>query len=395
MRTASLPNRLFDRIGVLVCFSHLRWGFVYQRPQHVLSRAAASYLIYFLEEPVFERGGVPPRLDLHPQADGVVVAVPILAEGMSDSDAAEAQKLLLDELLRGHGGEQLIFWYYTPMALEFSAHCEPDLIIYDCMDELSAFRGASRELTAFERKLFERAHLVFTGGRSLYEAKRGKHQNVHCLPSSIDKAHFARARRGLDEPADQARLPHPRIGFFGVIDERMDIDLLAQVAALRPQWQFVMLGPVVKIDPGDLPLRSNIHWLGSKSYTELLAYLAGWDAGFMPFALNESTRFISPTKTPEFLAAGVPVVSTPIADIVRPYGEMELVEIAADARTVIAKLGRLLAWPKADWLERVDRHLDGMSWDGTWTVMDGLMRQVCKREAEPVGAFEEADTSTS
>lgn len=360
---------------VIVCFSHLRWGFVYQRPQHVLSRAAKDQPVYFLEEPVFEPAGIVPRLDLFPQPGGVTVAVPVLAEGSSGAAVTEAQRQLLDALLAGQPGKEIVFWYYTPMALAFSGHVEPDLCVYDCMDELSAFRGASQQLTTLEQQLFSRADLVFTGGQSLYEAKRDRHRAVHCMPSSIDKAHFAAARRDLPAPADQAALPRPRVGFFGVIDERMDLGLVDAVAAARPDWHFVMLGPVVKIDPANLPQRPNIHWLGSKSYADLPAYLAGWDAGFMPFALNESTRFISPTKTPEFLAAGVPVVSTPITDVVRPYGQLDLVEIAATAEAMVACLAAVLAQPGTGWLDRVDAHLHALSWDRTWAEMAALMQR--------------------
>jgi glycosyltransferase involved in cell wall biosynthesis len=260
------------------------------------------------------------------------------------------------------------------MAMAFSAHIPADLTIYDNMDELSAFRGASSELLAYEEELFGRADLVFTGGMSLYEAKRDRHSSVHAFPSSIEFAHFSVARSMTgEEPRDQAAIAGPRLGFFGVIDERMDVDLVGRIAALRPDWQLVMIGPVVKIDPASLPRRPNIHWIGSKSYAELPNYLAGWDVGLMPFAINEATRFISPTKTPEFLAAGLPVVSTEIRDVVRPYGEKGLVEIADTAEKMVAAAERLLARPRQPWLSKVDRHLAAGSWDSTWTAMGRLI----------------------
>jgi UDP-galactopyranose mutase len=260
------------------------------------------------------------------------------------------------------------------MALAFSRGFDSDLVVYDNMDELSAFRGASPELLSLERELFARADIVFTGGASLYEAKRARHRNVHLFPSSIDFEHFARARRFEGaEPDDQAAVPRPRLGFFGVIDERMDVDLVRDVAALKPDWHLMMIGPVVKIDPAILPRRDNIHWLGGKGYQELPRYLAGWDVGLMPFALNESTRFISPTKTPEYLAAGVPVVSTPITDVVRAYGDRGLVEIARDPAETARKAEALLARPKGAWLAQVDRHLAADSWDKTWAAMHRLM----------------------
>jgi glycosyltransferase involved in cell wall biosynthesis len=360
---------------ILVCFSHLRWDFVYQRPQHLLTRASLSHLVFFIEEPQEKIGLTEPRLDIRPQSSGVIVVVPLLPGGYSGAEALAAQRNLLDELLESYSGGTTIFWYYTPMALRFSDHREPDLCLYDCMDELSGFSGAPVELSCQEARLFGLADLVFTGGQSLYEAKRTRHSDVHAFPSSIDRAHFGVARqKALADPADQAGLPGPRIGFFGVIDERMNMGLVARIAELRRDWQFVMLGPVVKIDPAGLPRGDNLHWLGSKAYQELPAYLAHWNAGFMPFAINDATRFISPTKTPEFLSAGLPVVSTPVRDVQRPYGTMGLVEIADDAVSFAQALGAVLSRPRGAWLRSVDAYLAGLSWDRTWSEMSMLMQ---------------------
>lgn len=365
---------------LLVCFSHLRWDFVWQRPQHLLTRAARSFRVVVVEEPVY-RDAIAPHLDVTSRPGGVRIAVPMLPTGSGALEAVMLQRQLVDRFLAGEPHESRVFWYYTPMAMAFSSHLASDVCVYDNMDELSAFRGASPEMLANEEELFSRADLVFTGGMSLYEAKRTRHPAVHGFPSSIDAAHFASSRTWTGaEPRDQSSIPHPRIGFFGVIDERMDVALLGRVADLRPDWHFVIIGPVVKIDPATLPNRANIHWLGQKGYAELPAYLAGWDCGFMPFALNESTRFISPTKTPEFLAAGIPVVSTAIADVVRPYGQKGLVEIAATAEEVVRCMEELLSGNRAGWLAKVDRHLATGSWDRTWASMHKL---IAKELGEP------------
>lgn len=369
------------RSPLLLCFSHLRWNFVTQRPQHLMRRAARKFRVLFLEEPVFSDSGELPRLEVERQADGVTVAVPVLRHGVDAQERIAAQRDLVDAHLAQERPQDLVFWYYTPMALQFSRHLRPTLTVYDCMDELSAFRFADSRLPALESELLARADLVFTGGRSLYEAKRGRHANIHAFPSSIDKAHFGRARRALGTPPDQADIPHPRLGFFGVIDERLDLHLLATLADLRPDWQLVMIGPVAKIDEATLPQRPNLHWLGSKAYDDLPAYLSGWDIGFMPFALNEATRFISPTKMPEFLAAGLPVVSTPIADVIRPYGERGLVEIARDAAEFARAVERLLARDATAWRGKVDAFLAGLSWDGTWAAMETLMRRAAARRS--------------
>jgi glycosyltransferase involved in cell wall biosynthesis len=369
------PMQFEFKKPLLVCFSHLRWDFVWQRPQHLLSRAVKHYNVLVVEEPIF-KSGVVPHMDISERPQGVTIAVPILPEGLTHEDAIAEQHDLIEELIGREATGSRVFWYYTPMALAFTSDLECDLCIYDNMDELSLFRGASQELLTLESGLFERSDLVFTGGMSLYEAKRNRHRSVHAFPSSIDYNHFSTARGVKQDPADQAQIPYPRLGFFGVIDERMDLDLVAEAADLRPDWQFVMIGPVVKIDPATLPQRANIHWLGGKSYNELPQYLSGWNIGFMPFALNESTKFISPTKTPEFLAAGVPVISTAITDVVRPYGEKGLVEIVRSAEEVIQKSELILARPKEPWLAKVDRHLASGSWDKTWTSMHNLMRNV-------------------
>jgi len=369
----------------LVCLSHLRWNFVFQRPQHLLSRFAKERRVFFFEEPVFGKGRA--RLQVTRSPEGVWVAVPHLPEGLDERSVLEAQQALLDEMLLRHAVKQYVTWYYTPMALGFTRHLKPSAVAYDCMDELSAFRGAPPALLQREVELLQRADVVFTGGQSLYEAKKDRHPNVHAFPSSVDVAHFATARHPLPEPADQASIPHPRLGFFGVVDERMDLELLAAVADARPDWQLVILGPVVKIDPASLPRRPNLHFLGGKLYTELPTYLASWDVALMPFARNESTRFISPTKTPEYLAAGKPVVSTSIRDVVRPYGDLGLVHIADAPEDFVRACEAALTEDRSTWLPRVDAHLASMSWDSTWAGMKALLDAATKL---PMGEDEQS-----
>lgn len=364
----------------LLCLSHLRWDFVYQRPQHLLSRCARDRRVFFVEEPILDDG--PPRLEVTPRDGGVWVAVPRLPHGTPAEQAEQAQRALLDELLGSHAIRSYVLWVYSPMALGFADHLRPAATVYDCMDELANFLGAPPALRERERELFRRADLVFTGGHSLYEAKREQHHAVHAFPSSIDAAHFGQARAPQGDPPDQAGIPRPRLGFFGVIDERLDIELLDGAAALRPDWQFVMIGPVVKIDPARLPRRPNIHWLGQKSYKELPAYIAGWDLAIMPFARNDATRFISPTKTPEYLAAGRPVVSTSIRDVVRPYGDNGLVAIAdTPEEFVVAAEGELARADRDRWQRRVDAFLAGDSWDSTWDRMHDLIAAAIRANA--------------
>ena len=366
----------------LLCFSHLRWNFVFQRPQHLMTRCAAERRVFFIEEPIVGDMALP-RLQIEP-ADGVIVVTPHLPRGLDDRGITSTQRRLLNELMQRERIRDFIAWYYTPMSLAFSDHLRPLATVYDCMDELSAFHGAPAALKDREAELIARADLMLTGGQSLYEAKRDQHGNIHAFPSSVDVDHFARARRITVDPADQAPIPHPRLGFFGVIDERMDLDLLDGVAAQRPDWQIVMLGPVVKIDPASLPRRVNLHYLGGRKYDELPHYVAGWDVALLPFARNDATRFISPTKTPEYMAAGKPVVSTSIRDVVRPYGQQGLVRIADSVDAFVAACAAAMAENASARLTRADAFLRQTSWDGTWLRIRRLMDAVVRRDdAQP------------
>jgi len=369
----------------LICLSHLRWDFVYQRPQHLLSRFARERRVFFIEEPVFS--DAPTTLEITPREDNLSVAVPRISYADRDhKNVVDVQQELLDSLFDSYEINRFVLWFYTPMAMDFAAHLKPQATVFDCMDELSAFKFAPPELIENERRLFEKADLVFTGGQSLYETKKHQHEQVFAFPSSIDAEHFKQARSITEDRAEQKSIPRPRFGYYGVIDERIDIGLLAEVADLRPDWQFIMVGPVVKISDEDLPRRENIHYLGAKSYQDLPAFLAGWDVAIMPFAINESTRFISPTKTPEYLAAGKPVVSTPIRDVVRPYGEMNLVRIASTAEEFVAASEKALQEDGVEGLVKIDEFLARISWDKTWEQMNVLINEVVRKQVKSSAA---------
>jgi UDP-galactopyranose mutase len=364
----------------LLCFSHLRWNFVFQRPQHLMSRFARQMNVIFWEEPVDVGSKETAYLQVREAegAPGVRIVVPHLPVGMPDEAREATLKRLLDAHVASIPGN-LVTWYYTPMMLPFSRHLDAALTVYDAMDELSKFRFAPAKLVELEQELIDSADIVFTGGSSLYEAKKNRHPNVHCFPSSVDRAHFAKARAKLFDPADQEDLPKPRLGFYGVFDERFDTELLGKVAEMRPDWSFVMVGPVVKIAPEDLPQRPNICYLGPKTYEQLPAYLSGWDVALMPFAMNESTLFISPTKTPEYLAGGKPVVSTPIKDVVRHYGQLQGVKIASTPEEFVGACEQALELsrnPESGWLAEADLMLSSTSWDTTQARMAGLIAEL-------------------
>lgn len=368
------PFRNSTPLPDLVCFSHLRWDFVYQRPHHLMTRFAHRQKVYFVEEPLFGTPDEAPRLVLR-SSQGVQLLQPRLPSGGTDADNAR----ILERLIRiaFEPDRPRIHWYYNPMALPYTESLSCSAVVYDCMDELTGFKGAHPELARWERRLFARADLVFTGGHRLYEAKRDLHHNLHAVPSSVEVDHFQSALRPGATPADQAAIPGPRVGFFGVIDERMDLGLIEGIARERPDWHLVLIGPVVKIDPATLPRRDNIHYLGPKAYAQLPRYLAGWDVAILPFARNEATRYISPTKTPEYLAAGRPVVSTAIRDVVVPYGEAKVVHIADTIPEFVAAIDAALDdRANAVWRRRVQALLATTSWDLTWARMAALVDAV-------------------
>ena len=383
----SLPRAVSSMEGgghaerLLMCFSHLRWDFVFQRPQHLMSRFAAEYDVVFWEEPLTSDEALAPYLQVRScERTGVIVATPILPVDFNEGDERAMLKRLLGEFLQDRP-QPAVRWYYTPMMLPFSEHVPADCIVYDCMDELANFKNAPPELMPLGMRLMEQADLMFTGGHSLFEAKRGRHPHIYPFPSSVDVKHFKAARAPGRDPEDQAAIPGPRLGFYGVVDERMDLELLARLSEARPQWSIVVVGPVVKISEDDLPRAPNLHYLGGKSYAELPDYLRGWDVALMPFAINEATRFISPTKTPEYLAAGCPVVSSPICDVVRHYGAIEAVKIADTPESFVLACDEALALANTPgaWQDEVDSTLSSLSWDRTFRQMLDLIDDAAAR----------------
>lgn len=374
----------------LIVFSHLRWNFVYQRPQHLMSRLAKRWNVIFIEEPVTQDAD--DRIERIDAAPGVQVWRPHLRAEQPGfhSENLPALQRLIGDAMRESAVADYWAWFYTPMALPLVDSLNPECMVYDCMDELSAFRHAPPQLVEMENALFKAADIVFTGGRSLYNAKKGRHANVHCFPSSVDARHFARVSAGHPLMAD---IPAPRLGYCGVIDERIDLGLIEGMADARPHWQLVMVGPVVKIDPAILPRRPNIHWLGQQSYNDLPAFISGWDVCLLPFALNESTQFISPTKTLEYMACGRPSVSTAIRDVVEPYGHV--VDIASDTAGFVKACDAILArtaGQQQDHARQLAAIVARTSWDATADAMADLMvprapqGSLPKLPAQPAGA---------
>ena len=365
----------------LICFSHLRWDFVYQRPQHLMTRFSKKFRTFFVEEPIFTSDGE--KYEYKYTDSNIGIFTPYLNPGISEADVATRLQKMLMDFFKLKSILNYCFWYYTPMALAFTENFKPHFTVYDCMDELSAFKFAPPVLKDMEKKLLQSADIVFTGGVSLFNHKKNHHKNIYPFPSSIEKEHFAKARTAQPDPADQQKIPHPRFGYYGVIDERFDFNLIETVAEQKPEWQFIIIGPVVKIDPAILPKRNNIHFLPGKTYEQLPSYVAGWEIALVPFARNESTKFISPTKTPEYLAAGKPVISTSIQDVVEPYGKNNLVYIADEPQEFINAGEKILnELHDKNWLQKVDAFLDGNSWDNTFNNMLELIYSTANKKLD-------------
>ncbi len=378
----------------IIVFSHLRWDFVYQRPQHLLSRLAKSHRILFIEEPVASKSLAPEWQVHEPEANVTVCRLQTNCEAAGfHAQQLPLLRQMVPQLLQAEGVGDYILWFYTPLALPAAEDLKPLAVVYDCMDELSAFLNAPPELAVREKELLAKADLVFTGGRSLYRAKKDRHPQVHCFPSSVDLQHFGSAS-SLEEPADQADMSHPRLGYYGVIDERMDLQLLDAVASAHPEWQIAMVGPVVKIDPATLPSKPNIRYFGQRPYAQLPAYLKGWDICLMPFARNQSTKYISPTKTLEYMAAGKPIVSTPITDVAEPYGD--IVYLGGTPAEFISGCEQALN-AGSDEREarqaRMQTVLAETSWAATVESMEQLIAAVIERKAPKRPARQKAHTA--
>ena len=374
---ASSPGEKPD----LVCLSRVRWQSTFQRTQHLMTRYARQRRVFFVEAPLVD-DALETRITVE-VCDGVHVVVPHLPRAFGETESIAAQRAALEQLFARERIDRYVLWYDTPLALRFSSHLTPAGVAYDCIDALSTFEGPATDLTALERELMRRADVVFAAGQSLYEARTAQHPNIHAVPGSVDVAHFAAARQHGQDPPDQKPIPRPRLGFFGVLDGGLDIPLLQGLADARPDWQLVMIGPVVKIDRRDLPRRPNIHYLGPRAYADLPRYIGGWDVALLPLARNDATRYIDPTQTPAYLAAGRPVVSTSIRDVVSPYGERGLVHVADTVTEMVRACNAALREPAEFRRTRADAFLSGMSWDRTWSRTAALLDAATAPAASP------------
>jgi glycosyltransferase involved in cell wall biosynthesis len=348
-----------------------------------MSRFAQRCRVLYIDPPVIIPGNGESLLWEQQNDSAVRVIRPLFADKRIGAETRERdyEKLwsdLLPEVL-AIAGTNTIIWNFAPQADYLVAAALPQvkLAVYDCMDDLASFKDGTEEMRKREDHLLSLVDLLFTGGRSMYESRKDRHPRAYCFPSGVDVEHYKHTRDPqIQEPAAIAEIPHPRLGYFGVLDERIDWELIAAVARERPQWHWTLVGPFAKVEPEELPAGSNIHYLGQQEYADLPAFLKGFDIATMPFALNEATRVISPTKTPEYLAGGKPVISTSVPDVVATYDEV--VEIADGADTWITTIEQMLAWTDEQRQERLERAaplLEQSSWDSVVERMWALMQE--------------------
>ncbi len=379
-------GRATDRYGIVV-FSHLRWGFVWQRPQQFLSRFAKKHPVLFLEEPVFDKAeGAEPELMFHQVMPNVTVACPHCPASWAKSEELPARlrewaKDAIESLNDDGTFDKPLLWYYSPMDAAWSlGYFESRGIVYDSMDELSQFTGAPKTLVDNERRLMEYADIVFTGGYELWTKKKQLHDNAHFFGCGVEYSHFSRANDpNTSVPPDIDFMQRPILGWFGVVDERVDYAMVGEMAKMRPSWSFAMVGPVVKVDPNLLPFAPNLYWLGARDYQVLPNYCRAFDVNMMCFALNAATEYINPTKALEYLATGKPVISTPVKDVVRQYSD--LVEIARTPEEFIAAAQRAIENPDAARIQRGAEKALQCSWESTVSTMQGLIKDaISKRD---------------
>lgn len=370
----------------IIVHCHLCWDWVWQRPQQFLSRLSQRHKILFVETigPDPELAAPLARFRQVPEFPNVtILRMQFPKWRWDDGDYVDTERRhLVQQFLEGPGKDFVnpIQWFYDPMAVPgFAGQMGEVLTVYDCMDELSKFRGAPPQIVERELDLLERADLVFTGGRKLFESKSQFHDNCHFYGCGVDVEHFGKARAAQTTvPPEVAKLPQPVLGYFGVIDERMDYELVAHLADARPHWSIVLVGPLTKVDPEILPKAPNLHWLGQRAYADLPALCKGFDLCLMPFALNEATEYINPTKALEYMATGREIISTAVADVVHNFGSV--VKIARTREEFVLLCESALDQPDAEAIARGLKMAQQNSWDSIVAQLEGHLVEALQRK---------------
>lgn len=391
MSRASGASYPLSRDYPILVHSHLRWDWVWQRPQQFLSRLAKRHPVLFVEEALAKDGLGKSRASIRVVENNfqlLVMQTQMPPDVFADrAERDREQRRLVVEALSGKLSAMFarpVQWFYDPMAsVPFAGRMGERAIVYDCMDELSQFRGAPPELIRRERELPNVADVVFAGGPKIWKAKRRLNSNCHCYGCGVDVAHFGRARAADTLiPEDLSSLPGPRLGYFGVVDERMDYRLLSALATAHPEWSVVVIGPSCKVDPAEFPQHANLHFLGGREYAQLPAYVKGLDVCLMPFALNEATAFINPTKALEYMATARPIVSTAVEDVVLQFADV--VSISNSHDEFIANCERAVAAPDPERINTGLQRAAGNSWDAIVARLEEYIADALAERELPV-----------
>jgi glycosyltransferase involved in cell wall biosynthesis len=396
----------------IIVHSHLRWDWVWQRPQQFLSRFAQRHRVLFCEGPTVhdEQGGdarFEPFYTLRREpkfANVTVMQTHFPAARFHEAQwvDAERRRLLcraLETELQGRY-ERAVQWFYDPMAapIFIDALCEI-AVVYDCMDQLCQFKNAPPELCAREKVLLQAADVVFTGGRKMWEDKSRFNPNTHFYGCGVDVAHFGAAREASTPlPADIVDKRGKVLGYFGVVDERLDYELIARLADADPAWNVCVIGPACKVDPADFPQRPNLCWMGGREYSQLPAYAKAFDVCLMPFALNEATEYINPTKALEYMATGTPIVSSAVPDVVSNFSEV--VAVADSHDEFIAACRRALEAPNTERLQQGLQMAAANTWEAIVAKMEkhiehALMLRTITRPRSAVEALLDSATASA
>ncbi|HSU55816.1 MAG TPA: glycosyltransferase [Candidatus Dormibacteraeota bacterium] len=368
----------------IIVHSHLCWDWVWQRPQQFVSRLSKRHKILFVETVAPDPALVVPaarfrQVEKYPNTTILTVQFPAWRWGDGAYVDSERRRIV-QQFVAGPGSEfeNPVQWFYDPMAVPaFAGQMGERLTVYDCMDELSRFRCAPPEMSVREAKLLALADVVFTGGRKLWESKRRHHENCHFYGCGVDVAHFGKALKPETPIATQLEsLSKPVLGYFGVVDERLDYDLIARLADANPEWSVAIVGPVLKVEEASLPRRANLHWLGGQPYADLPSFCKGFNICLMPFALNEATEFINPTKALEYMATGRPIISSAVPDVVANFGEV--VHVADDVEEFISLCRKATARPDAERTRRGLAKARENTWERIVSELEGHVEEALK-----------------
>lgn len=353
----------------LLVLAHSRWDLDHHRGHNIFSRYAQKRRVFYFEEPSFGQTEIP-RLHIRDTFENVMVVTPHLPNPIKSNQIDSILRELIDELIFEEEIINFTLWLQTPRAFRYARDIDATTIIYECMEDYDNINNFSENLFQVEKELMENSDIIFVVSEALYQKKKFQHHNIHVFPNSADYFHFIQSRDFILDPYDQIHIPHPRIGFYGIIDQSIDLKLIDEIAQIREDLNFVFIGPLKDTKFSQLPTRKNIYYLEQKDYNLIPLYVAEWDCGLLPFCINEVTQYSSPHQTAELLMAGKPIVATHIPDISIRFGKKSLAKMASNAEDFSEKIDKAILESKEQkWKELIDNELKNETWDQVFKKM--------------------------